>query len=130
MFFGRKSPRRNDGSPRINEELVLAAQREQANQAKMRPRVSAGAAGALTAPPAAEFELAQLSDGDVNVKILIDQIILVAQNNNDKSKLLSQIVDQMLQDFKKNIDTLEQSKTEADKKTELAVLATNQLRDE
>ena len=96
----------------------------------MRPPVSAGAAGALTAPPGAEFELAQLSDGDVNVKILIDQIIEVAQNNNDKSKLLSQIVDQMLQDFKKNIDTLEQSKTEADKKTDLAVLATKQLRDE
>ena len=32
MFIGRKSLVRNDGSPRINEELVLAAQREQANQ--------------------------------------------------------------------------------------------------
>ena len=36
----------------------------------------------------------------------------------------------MLQDFKKNIDTLEQSKTEADKSTELAVIANKQLRDE
>ena len=141
MFFRRKSPRRNDGSPRINEELVLAAQRIKSitSQKQQRPPrgISEGASGMGTEGPAGEMHhqernliLAQLSDGDVNVKILIDQIILVAQNNNDKSKLLSQIVDQMLQDFKKNIDTLEQSKTEADKKTELAVLATNQLRDE
>ena len=67
---------------------------------------------------------------EVDVKRLVDEIIEVAQSNNEKSDLLSQIVDQMLQDFKKNIDTLEQSKTEAEKATDLAVIANKQLRDE
>ena len=67
---------------------------------------------------------------EVDVKRLVDEIIEVAQSNNEKSDLLSQIVDQMLEDFKKNIDTLEQSKTEAEKATDLAVIANNQLRDE
>jgi chromosome segregation ATPase len=96
----------------------------------MPSRVSTGAAGALTTPPVpqVEFELTQLPDGDANVKILIDQIILVAQNNNDKSELLSKIVEQMLKDFKKNIDTLEQSKTEADQAATAAASATEALR--
>ena len=124
MFFGRRSPRRN-------EESVLAAQREQANQVKMPPRVSAAGVDALTTSPTAqpvELELASLADGDVKVKILIDQIILVAQNNNDKSELLSKIVGQMLQDFKENIDGLQNSVEQSDQDAAAAAAATEALR--
>ena len=67
-------------------------------------------------------------DGAVDVKKLVDEIILVAQNNNEKSGLLSQIIEQMLKDFKKNIDKLEDSKTGADQVATAAAEATEALR--
>ena len=93
-----KSPRRNEKSQNKRRTGIICTAR--AGRSSQNASACFRGAGALTAP-LQQLNLSEynISTDDVNVKILIDQIILVAQNNNDKVLLLSQIVDRIKAEF-------------------------------